>query len=112
VASPGHALDAAVIEGLLRARRAIDAVPGVTLDYDAVIADEDALHAALGELYPEVPLRRVGFIDGAFGAYRAHQLARRETDEYRRLSAIVDAVSSDLDAVPHSAALAPKTTGA
>ncbi len=112
VASPGRGLDAAVIEGLLRAWRAIDAVPGVTLDYDAVIADEDALHAALAELYPEVPLRRVRFIDGAFGAYRDQQLARRETEEYRRLSAIVDAVRSDLDAVPHSAELERKTMGA
>ncbi|NOT89587.1 MAG: hypothetical protein HOP03_15615 [Lysobacter sp.] len=112
VASPGRALDVAVIEGLLRAWRAIDAVPGVTLDYDAVIADEDALHAALAELYPEVPLRRVRFIDSAFGNDRDHQLARRETDEYRRLSAIVDAVASDLDAVPHSNGPDPKTAGA
>lgn len=119
VASPGRALDEAVIAGLLRAWRAIDAVPGVTLDYDAVIADEDALHAALAELYPAASLRRVGFIDSAFGAYRDHQLARRETDEYRRLSAIVEAMERDLDAVPNSSGPGsgpyghdPKTTGA
>lgn len=93
VASPGLDPDAAVIAGLLHAWRAIDAVPGVTLDYDAVIADEDALLAALAGLYPTAPLRRVRFIDSAFGAYRDRQLARRETDEYRRLSAIVDVLA-------------------
>lgn len=97
VASPGRDPEAAMIEGLLRAWRAIDAVPGVTLDYDAVIADEEALHAALTELYPTASLHRVGFIDDAFGAYRDHQFARRETDAYRRLSAIVEAVGRDLD---------------
>jgi hypothetical protein len=80
----------------------MDAIPcsssGATLDYDAVIADEEALHAALVELYPTAPLRRVRFIDGAFGAYREHQFARRKTDEYRRLSAIAEAVQRSLDA--------------
>lgn len=97
LASPGRDLDAAIIEGLLRAWRAIDAVPGVTLDYDAVIADEDALLTALAELYPAAALRRVRSIDSAFGAYRDRQLARRETDEYLRLSALVDTVADALE---------------
>ncbi len=104
VASPGRDLDVAVIEGLLRAWRAIDAVPGVTLDYDAVIADEDALLTALAELYPAAAPRRVRFIDSAFGAYRDRQLARRETGEYLRLSAIVDRVA---DALRRDAEVAP-----
>jgi len=97
IASPGRDLDAAVIEGLLRAWRAIDAVPGTTLDYDAAIADEDALHTALAELYPAAALRRVRFIDSAFSAYRDRQLARRETDDYLRLSALVDAIAATLE---------------
>ncbi len=111
VASPGRDPDEALIEGLLRAWRAIDVVPGVTLDYDAVIADEEALHVALSALYPTTSLHRVGFIDDAFGAYREHQFARRRTDAYRRLSTIVDALERELDAVSDADGHGPDATG-
>src|ERR1044072_1468082 len=50
---PAHAaegvqnIEDSVIEGIIRAKRAIDSVPGEVVDYDDLIRDEDALLQAL-----------------------------------------------------------------
>lgn len=75
-----------VLEGLLRAESALDALDGVVVPFRELMQDEDVLYDALGTLYPDVPLVRTHYIDAAFAAKR-ERIARRETtSEYKKLS--------------------------
>lgn len=88
----------ALLAGLLAAERALDAVPAVTVDYEDLIVDEDAIPAALAELYPRAELNRVRYMDADFLARRDATLARRETREYRDL----ESLARELAACPKS----------
>lgn len=90
--------DTALVEGLLRAWRAIDAVPGATLDYDAACDDESAFLDALARAHPQARIDRIGYIDDEFRVARQAQRARRGTDAYRRMSDRVARVRDALDA--------------
>lgn len=99
-AADGRALEAAVVEGLLRAWTVISALPGPTIQYDALIDDERELHEALAVLYPDVPLRQVRFIDSAFRNERDGLIARRSAPMYRRLADLVARIATELRASP------------
>lgn len=74
-----------VLEGLVRARRALDAVAAVRVSFDALVEDEAALREALGRLYPRAELDRLHYLDDPFRRTRDTVLARRETVRYREL---------------------------
>lgn len=89
--------DTALVEGLLRAWRAIDAVPGATLDYDAACDDESAFLDALARAHPQARIARIGYIDDEFRKARQAQRARRDTAAYRRMADRVARVREALD---------------
>jgi hypothetical protein len=82
-------LAAAVIEGLERAERALDAMPGTHVQFDDLIASEDCARQMLESLYPTERISLPSYIDGAFRCRRADVLSRRETAVYRSLAAQV-----------------------
>jgi hypothetical protein len=86
----------AFLEGLVLADRALSALPAEREDYDALVADEKVLWAALSRLYPDRPLRRTPFMDERFRSRRTETLARRDTREHRRLAARIEEVGQAL----------------
>jgi hypothetical protein len=96
-ATLGRDYEAAVVEGLLRAERALASVPGEVLDYADAIADHEALRSVLGRLYPDARLDGLSYIDGNFVLGRLRREAnRRQSTRYEELRATVDAVRSSL----------------
>jgi hypothetical protein len=81
--------EVAVIRGLLAAERELETLPGETVEFEDLIADENALIGALRRLYPEARLRGVRFIDEGFRQYRDRILARRNDEEYRRIESVL-----------------------
>lgn len=80
VADPRDAL----IDGLLLAREALDAIEAPTVDYDDLIGDEEALRRPLAELYGvERPTQQ--WLDLGFTMHRDMVLARRHSARYREL---------------------------
>ncbi|MFO7567470.1 MAG: hypothetical protein R6X02_32805 [Enhygromyxa sp.] len=77
--------EAAVVAGLLAARRALEQLPAERVDYDELISDEAALPAALNRLYPHRNLAPVDYLDEFFAERRAATLARRSSPSYRAL---------------------------
>jgi hypothetical protein len=78
-------LQCALVAGLVRARRALAAVPAARVLYDDLIHDETPLHNALRSLYGgDTPCP--GYLDDAFRRDRDEVLKRRQTALYRRLA--------------------------
>ncbi len=86
--------EAAIILGLDRAQRALANLPGESIDYDRLIADETPLWELLTRLYPEQSLPHLDYIDHEFRQRREQTLARRLTDRYQNLQARVEALTS------------------
>ena len=82
-------LETAIIDGLLRAEQALQALPGEVVDYDSLIEDEDVLRGALSRLYPGVRLHEFRYIDEGFCWKRDAALARKQWSTYRELAALV-----------------------
>jgi hypothetical protein len=78
-----------VIDGLLRAEQALEALPGEVVDYDQLIEDEDVLREALVRLYPEGRIRKFRYIDDTFRAMRGSVLARRNEDGFMKIEYLV-----------------------
>lgn len=78
----------ALIDGLIVAREALDAVPALDLAYDDLINDEDALRVSLEGLYG-IELAPHALFDHRFMARRDDVLARRKTSRYQELQARV-----------------------
>jgi hypothetical protein len=79
--------ESVLVAGLARAQQALAAIPGPVLRYDDLIEDEEPLAAALRELYGDVPAPR--YLDEGFKAVRAAALARRRSERWERLAAMV-----------------------
>jgi hypothetical protein len=93
-------LEQAVIQGLLAAERELESLPGETLDFEDLIADEGALLAALRRLYPDAKVRGVRFIDDGFRQSRDRILARRDEEEYRRIERTLSVQQGRLESPP------------
>jgi hypothetical protein len=74
-----------LIEGIIRADRALDATAAERVDYDDLVADESALRNALAKLYPEAAMRGFQF-NSSFHKTRDSVLQRRTTDQYKMLN--------------------------
>lgn len=89
--------EAAVIEGIIRADMALDAVPGEHLDFDELIADEGVLSRALLKLYPGSPVLKFQYLNESFCAFRDQQVLHRRTlAQYKKLA---EKVQQSLDAL-------------
>lgn len=83
--------DRALVSGLVRAERALAALPGPVVRFDDLIQDEEPLAAALRSLYgEEITVPR--YLDDGFRAVRDEVLRRRETPRWRRLAELAAAV--------------------
>jgi hypothetical protein len=79
--------EAAVIEGIIRADMALDAVPGEHLDFDDLIVDESVLRNALVKLYPEAAVPTFQYLNESFCAFRDQQVLHRRTlARYKKLA--------------------------
>lgn len=95
-------LEVAVIDGLLRAEQALEAVPGEVVDYDCLIEDEGALRDALVRLYGGNRVREIRYIDDGFRRMRHSVLARREEASYASLERLVRQRRITLGIPPHT----------
>lgn len=99
-ARAGDEADDRLLRGLLRAHRALDdlqrRIGAQTLDFDDLLQDEEALLAALRQLYPEAELTPVRYLDDSFRQRRDKVLARRRRDDWRRLSERLEALAEHL----------------
>ena len=87
----------ALVEGLVRAEAALDALPGETVDYARAVLDHGPLEAALGRLYPDAPLAPPSYVDRGFERTRRRlEAERRGSLVFRRLEWIVSAVRERL----------------
>ena len=87
-AAPAHGDDTErLLRGLQRAARALASVKATTLDFDAAIDDETALHNALQRLYPDHALPPMHYRDDAFLAYARDVRERRRHPRWQLLDA-------------------------
>jgi hypothetical protein len=96
-------LETAVVRGLLAAEAALQELPGEVIEYDDLIADEEALVGALRRLYPDARVRGFRFIDESFERRSSAILARRSEDEYRRIASLISLQQPRLAAATASA---------
>lgn len=82
-------LEQLVIEGILRADKALGSAPGEQIDFDDLILDERALRNALSKLYPTVPIQEFQYTE-SFHSTGAAVLQRRSTDRYKMLNETVE----------------------
>ena len=88
-------LVADVVEGLLRATKALEAVEGEVLDFDEFIFDQTVLSRLLSRLYPEATLREHPL---DFVARRREEIVRRrQTQTYEALDQIVHELKQGLE---------------
>ena len=85
-----------VIKGLLHAQRALDDIPGITVDFDDLIGDEHSLTEALEAFYPSQIREPLGYIDDEFRERQQQTLARRELPAYRKLGSRVERIAASL----------------
>jgi hypothetical protein len=81
--------EAALIQGLAEAERALAALPGEAVDYDDLITSESALQSALANLYPDREIGPVRYLDDTFAKRRDAVLRRRGEERYREIEAAV-----------------------
>jgi hypothetical protein len=86
---PGDS-DHALVQGLVRAARALHQLPGAVLHFEDLVIREDTVARCLSELYPDTAIKPVCYIDESFTREHYRQLARRGTPRYRALQEIVD----------------------
>jgi hypothetical protein len=78
------------IRALALAWKELDEVPGVTVNYQDLIENEEALSKALAKLYPESFIPPIHYIDDQFKKRKAKTLARRNTSHFKVLSSFAD----------------------
>ena len=78
-------IEAAVIQGLVLAEKAIDQAPGETIAYDILVQDEQIITKVLERLYPEENVIPMGFIDDDFRRQGQQVLERRKTGIYKKI---------------------------
>jgi hypothetical protein len=88
-------LEEKVIEGIIRADRALDYVPGEQVDYDDLIVDESVLRNALVKLYPNDSLHGFKYSD-SFRATGETILQRRSYDQYKALGEKVERLAGSI----------------
>ena len=91
-AKPGEPVEITLLRGLLDAEAALDAVPAVEVEYDALVRDETALADALQTLAPGCAPGPVRYVDAAFRQVAAERLGRRDDARYRALAATLEAL--------------------
>jgi hypothetical protein len=81
-------VELAVVKGLLKAQEALDSIPGVEVDFDQLISDEEVLRSALASLYgKDVRIKSPKYIDREFRDRRSEIIERRSSPQY---AAILD----------------------
>jgi len=86
-----------LVEGLVRAEAALDALPGETVEYAAAVLGHEPLEGALRRLYPDAPVASPRYIDRGFVRTRRRlEAERRDSLVFRRLESIVEAVRERL----------------
>jgi hypothetical protein len=79
-----------LVEGLVRAEAALDALPGETVEYADAVLGHDPLERALRRLYPDAPVAPPRYIDRGFVRTRRRlEAERRDSLVFRRLETIV-----------------------
>ena len=91
-----RALEDAVIEGLLRAERALASIPARVLDYEHLVHDENSLHQVFAALYPNVKISVPDYLDEKFLARRERILKRRATPRYRALQKRIEEIRATM----------------
>lgn len=99
--------EGSLIEGLLRARAALDRLAGPTLSFDRLIGDEYALWETVAKIYPDAELRPGSYIDEAFEEVRSEVMQRRETRKFRRLVARCEEIEAALKGAPQPPVFEP-----
>ena len=95
----GHPL--ALIEGLLRAERALAELPGETVHYGEALESHEPLAGALRALYPGDALSPVGYIDRRFVRTRTRlEERRRDSALFHELREAVARVRASLEGQP------------
>ena len=79
-------LETALLRGLRHAEAALDAVPAVEVEYDALLRDETALTRALRELVPGRAVGSIAYLDAGFRQVAGERLARRTEARYASLN--------------------------
>jgi hypothetical protein len=96
--------EAALLDGLLQAERALDAVAAEAIDYDDLIVTEEPLNEALLKLYPGWSLPRLRYLEEGFLRVREIVIRRRSTEAFQRLEEKVRALTNARvdSTLPHS----------
>jgi hypothetical protein len=87
-----------LIEGLLRADRALDGLGGETVYYGDAVRSHEPLREALQTLYPETPLSPFAYINRGFVRTRNRVERRRESRLFAELREVVEDVRASLAA--------------
>jgi hypothetical protein len=85
-AFPRASLTEAMLTGLNAAWKAIESVPGETVEFDDLISSDEALKAAVRRLYPGRVPQGLTVRDDGFERKKESILRRRETPLYRELA--------------------------
>jgi hypothetical protein len=92
-AEPAGEPDRELVIGLVRAQRALAALPGPVVRFDELIHDEKPLAAALRSIYGDVPpLPTPRYLDDGFRAVREEVLRRRATERWARLAEMAEEI--------------------
>jgi hypothetical protein len=86
----------AMILGLLRAERVLAKIPGESIQYDDLIAGEDALQQAMVRMYPQAAIGPLRYIDDAFRKAREAATARKATQRYKSLRKRIEVLRETL----------------
>ncbi len=100
-----------VLRGLLRAERVLDELPGLTVEYADLINDETVLRSALQQLYPEVEIPNLDYIDEKFRQKRLLRADRKLSNRFRRIQRRIERLRMEAAPVsepPDKAFAAPK----
>ena|ERR1051326_1686847 len=97
----------ALLRGLLDAQIALDAVPAVDVDYDALIRDESALRDALRVLAPDQEIEEPRYVSAGFCEYRKNRLERRGEKRYQILTSRLEELQAETDSLTTVAPEAP-----
>lgn len=83
-------LEFSVVQGLVHADVALDAVGGKHIDFDDLIVNENPLNKALATFYRDGDIRRIKYIDDNFKRMRQQITERRKSERYRKLAEYVE----------------------
>lgn len=90
-------LELAVIQGLLKAERALDSGPVEQIDFEDLIWNEEPLRRALNTLYGDILHSEIEYIDDEFQETRERIMKRRNTPLYVSILEHVGAARKSAD---------------